>query len=137
MTATYEKIIKYIDDNISEEIFAYCLRGVTYYELGETEKSEEEFDNSIKFAKDLAQAYGQRAAMYCHHVKQPEKAIEDYTKAIELDPNRTCLYSNRASCYTRMKQPEKAIEYFNKALELDPDLKEARECLDRILRNKN
>ena len=50
-----------------------------------------------------------------------EKAIEDYNKAIELDPNLAGVYYNRGNAYFYLKQYEKAIEDFDKAIELNPN----------------
>jgi tetratricopeptide (TPR) repeat protein len=53
-------------------------------------------------------------------LKEYEKAIEDYNKAIELDPKFAIAYTNRGVAYDKLKEHEKAIEDFNKAIELDP-----------------
>ena len=55
------------------------------------------------------------------HVGQYDKAIADYTKAIELEPD-DLNYKNRADCYKEMKQYEKAIVDYTKAIELNPSL---------------
>ena len=53
-------------------------------------------------------------------------------------------YENRGWLYDELGEHEKAEEYYNKGikicektLELNPDFKEVRECLDRIIENKN
>lgn len=52
-------------------------------------------------------------------------AIEDYTKAIKLDPNLIFAYYNRANIYAKSKQFDKAIADYGKAIKLDSRLKEA------------
>ena len=53
-------------------------------------------------------------------LKQWDKAIADYSKAIELDPKNAWALSNRANIYSQLKQWDKAIADYTKAIELDP-----------------
>jgi PGF-CTERM protein len=48
-------------------------------------------------------------------------AIEDFNKAIELDPNNAGAYSNRGVAYDDLKQYERAVEDHNKAIKLNPN----------------
>ena len=48
-------------------------------------------------------------------------AIDDYGKAIELDPNYVGAYNNRGNSYANLKQYERAIDDYDKAIELDPN----------------
>ncbi len=50
-----------------------------------------------------------------------EQAIEDYNKAIELDPDFAEAYYLRGVAYYVFDDPEQAIEDFTKAIELDPN----------------
>lgn len=52
--------------------------------------------------------------------KKFDKAIEAYTKAIELNPNDFGLYNNRAVVYHATGEYEKAIADYGKAIELNP-----------------
>lgn len=52
--------------------------------------------------------------------KEYQKAIADYTKAIELNPKNGSYYNELAWCYRDSNQPQKAIESFNKAEEVEP-----------------
>ena len=45
-------------------------------------------------------------------------ALEDYTKAISLDPENADLYKQRSEVYRRLNEPEKAKADANKAIEL-------------------
>lgn len=60
-----------------------------------------------------------------------DKAIEYFTKAIELDPNNTRLYRNRGLAYygrsaqNRIDPNDEAIADFSKAVELDPEYVDA------------
>jgi tetratricopeptide (TPR) repeat protein len=56
------------------------------------------------------------------HYKQGEfeKAIADYTKAIELDPAYAVAYNNRGIVYHDQGELDKAIADVTKLIELDP-----------------
>ncbi len=49
-----------------------------------------------------------------------DKAIADYTRALEIDPNYTDGYSNRGNAYGTLKQWDKAIADYTKAIKIDP-----------------
>lgn len=55
-------------------------------------------------------------------LKEYEKAIMDYTKVIELDPNYTSAYHNRSVVYENLNEYEKAILDYTKAIALDTNL---------------
>ena len=60
--------------------------------------------------------------------KEYDKAISDFTKAIEIDPNYTFAYTNRGLAYASLKDPTKAISDFTKAIEIDPNFAEVYYC---------
>ncbi|KAF0358385.1 stress-inducible protein [Gigaspora margarita] len=53
--------------------------------------------------------------------KEYEKAIEFFSKAIDVDPSNHVLYSNRSASYSSLKQYDKALEDANKTVELKSD----------------
>ena len=69
-------------------------------------------------------AYHNRGRSY-DKLGQHQRAIEDYDKVIELDPNNAEAYNNRGSSYHSLGQNERATEDFDKAIELDPNNAEA------------
>lgn len=50
-----------------------------------------------------------------------DKAIENYSMAIILNPNFLECYFNRALCYYNKKNYDKAIEDYSRAAEIDPE----------------
>ena len=72
-------------------------------------------DAAIKASKDFYRQgdkfYGQR---------KYDKAIEAYSKAIELNPNDSGLYNNRGIVYHLKREYEKAIADYTRAAELNP-----------------
>ncbi len=57
------------------------------------------------------------------HFRQGQyaEAIEDYNKAIELDPNYTPGYNNRGLAKTNLEQYQEAIKDFDSAIQRDPN----------------
>lgn len=51
-----------------------------------------------------------------------DKAILEFTKAIELNPNYADAYHNRGLTYMQKKESDKAISDYQKAIELNPAL---------------
>jgi len=54
-------------------------------------------------------------------VKEDDKAISDFTKAIELDPDNARYYSSRGASYERLEEYDEAISDATKAIELDSE----------------
>ena len=72
-----------------------------------------------KKEKENADAYHKGGDTY-DEKGEYDKAIADYNKAIELNPNDADAYYNRGCTYGEMGEYEKAIADFNKAIELNP-----------------
>ncbi|MCL5063205.1 MAG: tetratricopeptide repeat protein [Nitrospiraceae bacterium] len=51
---------------------------------------------------------------------QYDLAIEDYNKAIILEPFHFEAYGNRGNAYKRKKQYDRALEDYNKAIDIEP-----------------
>ena len=73
-------------------------------------------------------------------MKQYEKAINDYNKAIDLNPDYVSAYNNRGTAYFSLGEFEKAIEEYDKAIELDPNNSYAikfKKIILELKKNKN
>ena len=67
-----------------------------------------------------------------------DKAIADYSTAIEKDPRYADAYCNRGAAWYNLGQLEKAIADYSRALEIDPGFAAAlsnRELAYRKLKN--
>ena len=53
-------------------------------------------------------------------VGEYEKAVEDYSQALQVDPNNSYAYYNRGITQDRSGDYEGAIEDFSQAIRLDP-----------------
>ena len=65
-----------------------------------------------------------------------QQAIDDYTRAIELDPTNALCYSNRGEAYQRLAQFDLAIADFELALAMEPDLQDTRDSLAKARQEK-
>ena len=54
-----------------------------------------------------------------------DRAIQDYTEAIKLNPNFEQAFFNRGNAYEEKGQLERAIQDYNRAIELKPDYAKA------------
>jgi len=68
----------------------------------------------------LANAYDSRGAAWASE-GQHDRAIADFTKAIELDPNLSAAYVNRALSRSEKGESDMAIADYDAALELSPN----------------
>jgi tetratricopeptide (TPR) repeat protein len=66
-----------------------------------------------------------------------EKTLEDYTRAIEMDPQRPGPHWNRASLYEQLGRIEEAIIDYENTLKADPTYSRARSKLDELKNKKN
>lgn len=54
-------------------------------------------------------------------MEEYEKAIEELTKALQLNPNNTAIYTSLGVAYFKSNNYQDAIRFFKKGLLLDPD----------------
>jgi tetratricopeptide (TPR) repeat protein len=73
-----------------------------------------------KNIQKVPMAYYNRGVAY-ERMGQYDKAIEDYNRAITLNPNYVEAYCNRGGTYEKMDQYDKAIEDYNRAITLNPN----------------
>ena len=77
------------------------------------------FNAAVKENFMCADNYYHRGICYAYMVK-PYKAIEDYSKAIKLQPNFLAAYQERASIYYAVAEYDLGLKDINFALQLDP-----------------
>ena len=56
---------------------------------------------------------------------KPEKALEDFNRAIKIDPQLAGGYLGRANTLSTMGQYQEALEDYDRTLEIDPNLANA------------
>ena len=67
---------------------------------------------------DLAISYYNRG-IFWYDKDDNDKAIEDYSKALELSPNYASAFNNRGNAYSAKGDLDRAIADYNRAIEID------------------
>src|SRR6478736_2638872 len=75
-------------------------------------------DKGTGDAAAMASAYTSRGTAYSI-TGDPDHAIEDFDHAIEIDPNRTLVFSFRGAAYLDKKDYDHAITDYTRSVELD------------------
>ncbi|MDD5363171.1 MAG: FRG domain-containing protein [Ignavibacteria bacterium] len=138
----FDKAIGYFTEEINikpDNYFAYYMRGMSYYYKKDYENAIEDFNFTLKSnTKDDASIYFYRAYSYSQIGKHRD-AENDYTLAINKEPNFLIAYNNRGYNRIILKNFEEAGQDLNKALELEPkySLAKLNLCLLYILIDKN
>jgi tetratricopeptide (TPR) repeat protein len=76
-------------------------------------------DELIKEDGNNAAALYNRAWLYASR-NDFEKAVEDYTKAIQIDKGQADIYFNRGLLYVKMEKYDLAVKDFDEAIKLNP-----------------
>ena len=97
--------------------------GNAFCDKGLFESGIECYDESLKL-KECAEAYSNRGIAYAK-LNKHEQAIEDFSKAIALNPNLAEAYSNRGLTYAELNKHERAIEDYDRTIELNPNYAKA------------
>jgi tetratricopeptide (TPR) repeat protein len=75
---------------------------------------------SEELKENLIIAYVKRG--HCYAAKDLlDLAIEDFTKAISLEPTNALHFTSRGIVYSKLKYWDRAIEDFSEAIKLNPD----------------
>ena len=115
----YQVIDKLPKDREAVDYLAYDL--LFLKRLDEAMKIVERYQPILKDDRDLYLIAG-----YVHADNdEKEKAVEDFTHALQIDPQMAVGYMNRGYVYNDMRLASKAEQDFRKALALNPQYGEA------------
>ncbi|MBI3599395.1 MAG: tetratricopeptide repeat protein [Nitrospinae bacterium] len=104
--------------------------GEAYLKSGHDEKAAESFKGSLNVVENI-HVYNRLGIALRRKGKHLE-AIEEYKKAIRLDPKDEAVYYNMGRAYLEVKKKIEAVSAFKKALEIDPNFKECKEALSGL-----
>lgn len=93
-------------------------RYIAHYDIDELEGVEK----AIRANPNDANAYMHRGMIRSHSQEDFPGAIADFSRVIELDPNRAEAYNYRGTSYFWLKKFRQALEDYNQAIRLDPKL---------------
>lgn len=109
-----------------KEAAVYNNRGCIFIKSGDDiNKAFNDFNKVIELDASYISAYINRANVYLK-MKEPQKAISDCTKAIEISPDGNAEpYYNRGLAYMNIGETTKALDDYNRVIEIDPENAEA------------
>ena len=96
-----------------------CKTGLALKLQGKYTLAIEKFNHSIKHKENI-DSYFFRANCY-FKLHEFEKAINDFTKVIEVDSTNVSSYYNRSNAYLYLEKYELAMEDIEKAILLEPN----------------
>lgn len=112
-----------LDDFLIGEDIETLSAGLAAKERGDLDNALARYTQIIESQRldkeNLAIAYNNRANVW-DDKGQPDKALEDYAKALELMPKFMEAYYNRAQVWFQIGQYHRSLEDYDQALELSP-----------------
>ena len=105
-------------------------RALVYRDAGQYQAAINDCDDLLRLFPGY-NAYQNRGIIY-DRMGEKDKALADYSKAIELDPQRPGPWWNRACFYERNGKFKEAISDFENTLKADPTYQIAKEKVDEL-----
>lgn len=96
----------------------YNNRAAVYVDLQQYSKALEDMSKALSLHQD-AHKYYNRGMLY-EKMNNLDNAIDDFTKALEHNPEYKQVLNSRANTYRLQKKYELALEDANKAVKIDP-----------------
>jgi tetratricopeptide (TPR) repeat protein len=96
--------------------------GLAYFRKGMYDDALKIYNELITMAPNDSNNYFQRALVYAYrNPPQPQQALADYNKALEMSPGYVAAYLNRGSLYVdQLGKYDLGIADFDKTLQLEP-----------------
>lgn len=113
----FHKAIKYLDRSLQmspEQTKPLRIRGLSYFELGKFNEAIADFNKLIE-AKPDAKLHMRRALAY-RELGHDEKALDDLSLAIKLDPTNPVYYEARGDLLREAGMEDRALQDIAKAI---------------------
>lgn len=120
-----------------ELVAAHYYRAVSFFILGPLEEAFKEINQVLKLRPDHVGAYALRANSWVALGKikgedTDDRALADWAKVLELNPNDAIAYNDRSMFYAEKGQLDKAIEDMETCVKLEPNTPYSLKCLERL-----
>ncbi len=118
-------------------------RGLAYNGIGQTEAAVHEYEQTLRFDPNHPEARHNLATIINNQAarlednRQFEQAIQEYLKALKLEPDYGIVHFNLARNYYKTERYDEAMTHSRKAKETNPDLHQASQLLAEILLHQN
>lgn len=111
---------------------ALYAKGMYLQEAGQYEGAMQIYQTLLSHTPDHAHALYNMGAIEFNIQKEPKKAIDYFTKAINADPRYAEAYYARGACYQELKDNNNAVADYNMSLQLIPNFRPAVDALNSI-----
>jgi len=115
--AAYDRYLSSRRDSPS----AFHNRGDAKKDLGDVDGAIADYTEALSINPEFIWSMRNRGYLLYREKNQPEKALFDINRAIELAPDNYWSYMDRGAVYGGMRQYRKAVEEYLHALKLSPD----------------
>jgi tetratricopeptide (TPR) repeat protein len=103
-----------------EQAAAHVRRGNDLLKQHRVPEALAEYDEAIRLAPDNWEPWFNRGLVRDDVLEDWPRAIEDYTRVLELRPGHPWALNNRGNCYTDIGEHELSIADFTTLIELEP-----------------
>ena len=112
----FDQAIKFSPNNANY----HYAKGLAYYHFKNNEEALKYFDQAIKLNPYISAYFNFRGKILCDCRNEYEKALKDFKKAVELDPNEADYYFEKGLAYYYLEKYKEALKDFSKAIKLNP-----------------
>ena len=100
------------------KVSGICLGTMTWG----SQNNEQDGHDQLDYALGEGINFIDTAEMYAgtHTEALVGQAIQDFDRAIQLNPNDATVFNNRGLAYDRLEQYQKAIQDYDRAIQLKP-----------------
>jgi tetratricopeptide (TPR) repeat protein len=141
---SFRDLLNIIEDvknkKIKKTSAIYIFKGLDYTFKWEIDEAMVELDKAVLEEPDYIYCYLYRGNNYSTITLEYEKAIDDFSTALKIDPKRAYLYYVIAYNYVHLGRKEEAIaafkSYIKHAPKEDTYLEEAKKEMEELERNK-
>ena len=111
---------------------ANYARAKLLQDLGKIDEAIKGYEAILTSNKNCENCYYNLGAIYLEIKNDPKKALEQFTKAIEINPNYVEAYFARGYTYTKLKDKESAKADYNMCLKIQPNYDAAIQGLNNM-----
>ncbi|MGA2172868.1 MAG: tetratricopeptide repeat protein [Sedimentisphaerales bacterium] len=119
-----------------DSVAAMSFLGYALAQGGKTNEAVEYYRMALRIDPNDVITHG-RLALALASVGKIDEAIEHCRIVLKALPNDVEMHTNLGILLQRQGKIDEAVECYRKALQIDPTYKQARDCLDAIVRQKS
>lgn len=95
-------------------------------------EAEKHYLESLRIYPDYTASHNNLGMVYYTYLKNNDKALSHFKRALELDSNYVEAYFNLASCYATLKQFDLAEKNYLRSIQLDPNFMSSYQSLSAL-----